>query len=253
MIISIITICFNNESDIRPTIESVVNQSYKNIEYIIVDGASTDSTLDIVNEYKAKIATIISEPDRGLYDAINKGIRAATGDVVGLIHAGDQLYDDDVISKIVKVYEAYSDTQITYGHSKILALDGTVKRVNKSPEFKRSLCKRGWFPSHQSIYARREIFEQYGYYDTEIGWAADYHWFIKTFYVQNLNIRRLDEYVVRFALGGTSTSNYKSRLTKKHGDMMRNCWLANGVKPPCCIVGWQIVRKIKQILLAKFE
>lgn len=253
MKISIITICRNNEKDIRATIESVVNQKHLDIEYIIVDGQSTDSTLTIVKEYKDKIAKLISSKDKNLYDAINKGLKMATGDVVGLIHAGDFLYDNTVIAKISKLYEENPETQISYGHSKVFDENGKVVRVNRSPEYKRSLCRRGWFPSHQSIYTRREVFEKYGYYDIEIGWAGDYQWFIKTFYVQNLNIKRLDEYIVHFTMGGTSTSSYKSRFTTKHRNMMKNCWLTNGVLPPHFIVGWQVFRKIKQILLAKLE
>jgi len=251
MKISIITICRNNEKDIRPTIESVVKQTYSDIEYIIVDGMSTDRTLDIVSEYKDKITKVTSGKDKNLYDAINKGLKMATGDVLGLIHAGDCLHDNYVIEKIAHLYEKDPELMISYGHSKIVDEKGKVVRVNKSPEYKKSLCRRGWFPSHQSIYARREVFEKYGYYDIEIGWAADYQWFIKTFYVQNLKIKRLDEYIVRFAVGGTSTSNYKSRFSEKHKRMMRNCWLTNGVQPPRGIVIWQLFRKIKQIALAK--
>lgn len=253
MKVSIVTICRNNEKDIRPTIESVVSQTYPNIEYIIVDGLSTDKTLDIVAEYNDKVAKVTSGKDKNLYDAINKGLKMATGDIVGLIHAGDCLYDNTAIAKIACVYENDPELMITYGHSKIFSKDGKVVRVNKSPEYKKSLCRSGWFPSHQSIYARRVTFEKYGYYDTEVGWAADYQWFIRMFYVQNVKIKLVDAFIVRFAMGGTSTSNYKSRLTKKHGVMMRNCWLTNGVKAPCCIVGWQVFRKIKQIMLAKFE
>ncbi|MGM9778844.1 MAG: glycosyltransferase family 2 protein [Prevotella sp.] len=252
MKISIITICFNNEKDIRATIESVVNQTYDDIEYIIKDGGSKDGTMAIVNEYKDRISKIISCPDKGIYDAINQGIKAATGDVVGLIHAGDQLYDRYVIAKIADHFEK-NDIDVSYGHSKIYNEKGKVVRVNKSPEYTKSLCRRGWFPSHQSIYVKRKVFEKYGYYDTEIGWAADYQWFILLFYVQNLRIKRLDAFIVRFAIGGTSTSNYKSRLTKRHKQMMQECWWSNGVEPPLGIVCWQILRKVKQIVMAKFE
>ena len=251
MKISIITICYNSERMIRSTIESVLSQTYADIEYIVKDGGSKDGTLAIVNEYKDRIAKVISCPDKGIYDAINQGIEAATGDVIGLIHSGDSLYDEHTIEKIAAFYEANKDLQISYGHSVIVNEGGKVVRVNRSPEYKKSLCRRGWFPSHQSIYARKEVFDHFGGYDTKIGWAADYQWFIRTFYVQSLNIRLLDEYIVRFSTGGTSTSNYKSRLTKKHREMMENCWRTNGVEPPFGIVGWQVFRKIKQIIMAK--
>lgn len=250
--LSIITICRNNEKDIRATIESVVNQTYLNIEYIIVDGLSTDKTLEIVAEYKDRISKVVSGKDKNLYDAINKGLKMATGDVVGLIHAGDQLYDKDVIAKIADHF-THNDIDVSYGHSKVFNEHGKVVRVNKSPEYSRSLCRWGWFPSHQSIYARREVFEKYGYYDTEIGWAADYQWFVRVFYVQNLKIKRLDNFIIRFSTGGVSTSNYRSRLSKKHNQMIKECWLSNGVNPPILIVFLQLLRKIKQLLLAKLD
>lgn len=251
MKISIITICYNSEQVIRSTIESVLGQTYTDIEYIIKDGGSKDGTMAIVNEYKDKIAKVVSCPDKGIYDAINQGIKAATGDVVGLIHSGDRLYDDHTIEKIAAFYEANKGLQISYGHSVIVNEEGKVVRVNRSPEYKKSLCRRGWFPSHQSIYARKEVFDRFGGYDTKIGWAADYQWFIRTFYVQSLNIRLLDEYILRFSTGGISTSNYKNRLTKRHRDMIENCWRSNGENPPMCIVLRQLLRKIKQVLMAK--
>lgn len=251
MKISIITICYNNEKEIRSTIESVLNQTYSDIEYIIKDGGSKDGTLSIVDEYKDKISKVISCPDNGIYDAINQGIKAASGDIIGLIHAGDCLFDRSTIQKIARFFDSNKGLEISYGHSVIVDENGTVQRVNRSPEYNKSLCRRGWFPSHQSIYARKDIFERFGVYDTQIGWAADYQWFIRTFYVQSLNIKLLDDYIVRFSTGGTSTSNYKSRLTKSHKEMIHNCWLSNNVKPPFGIVQLQIIRKIKQIFMAK--
>src|SRR5690625_1165873 len=156
--ISIITICYNNEEDIRPTIDSVVNQTYDNIEYIIVDGKSTDNTMGIVDEYSGYIYAIISESDEGMYDAINKGIKVATGDVVGLLHAGDRLYDEQVISSIADHFLS-NDIEAMYGHSILVNQDDTPVRVNKSPEFNKSLFKFGWMPSHQSVYLKKDIFD----------------------------------------------------------------------------------------------
>ena len=252
MKISIITICFNNSKDIRPTLESVVNQTYDNIEYIIVDGASKDNTLEIVNEYKSKISKIISEPDKGLYDAINKGIKAATGDIVGLIHAGDRLYDNNVITKIVEFYKNNPDVEMSYGHSKIVNAEDKVKRVNISPEFSPRLVKWGWMPSHQSIYAKREVFKKYGVYRLDLGGSADYEFVVRYFYKYRINItiRRIDEFIVKFSLGGQSTSNYRKKLSKKHKNTIKHCWYLNDMKPPIGIVYRQWLRKIKQYLLA---
>jgi glycosyltransferase len=252
MKISIITICFNNETDIRPTLESVVNQTYPDIEYIIVDGASTDRTLEIIKNFQFSTFNfqLISEPDRGLYDAINKGIKAATGDVVGLIHAGDRLHDNDVIAKIAKHFEE-NDIDISYGNSKIVNNKGRVVRINKSPEYKHSLARWGWMPSHQSIYVRRELFEKYGYYNLALHPSSDYEWFLRYFYFNRLKIKRLDEYIIKFSMGGTSTQSYTSRLRSDSKKQIKECWTINGENPPLGIVYLKLIRKIKQFILQK--
>src|SRR5690606_14412632 len=176
--ISIITIAFNNEKDIEATIRSVTNQSYTNIEYIIVDGASTDKTLEIVRQYSDRISQIISEPDKGIYDAINKGIKASTGDVVGLIHAGDRLYDNLVIEKIANHFILH-DIDASYGHSMIVNKKDQAIRINKSPEFNKNAFKWGWMPSHQSIYIRRNIFDKLGYYRLDLGGSGDYEFVLR--------------------------------------------------------------------------
>ena len=254
MKISIVTICYNNEKDIRATIESVVNQTYPYIEYIIKDGGSKDGTLAVVEEYKDKIAQIISAPDKGLYDAINTGIKAATGDVVGLIHAGDQLYDNEVVADIVRFFKE-NDVDVMYGHSRIVNTEGVTKRINRSPEFSRGLVKRGWMPSHQSIYVKRELFDKYGYYSQNVGGSGDYEWFIKYFYVNadKLKIKLNDRYIVKFFLGGQSTSNLASRGKKKNRDILKKCWLNNGVKPPFALPYLKLFRTLRMMLWAKLE
>lgn len=249
MKISIITICFNNELDIRPTLESVVNQTYNNIEYIIVDGASKDKTLEIIKSYGSKISKLISEQDKGIYDAINKGIIAATGEVIGLIHAGDRLHDDSVIEKIVNHFED-NIIDISYGNSKIVNADEKSIRINKSPEFKRSLVRRGWMPSHQSIYIRRNLFEKFGYYRTDIGGIGDYELFIRYFYTHNPIVKKLDAFIVKFSLGGISTRSYSEKLQKTYRSITKKCWELNGLKPPLGIVYLKLLRKPQQFIRA---
>jgi glycosyltransferase len=248
MKISIITICFNNETDIRPTLESVVNQTYSDIEYIIVDGASADNTLAIVNEFKRRITKIISEPDKGLYDAINKGIKSATGNVVGLIHAGDKLYDNTVIAKIAKHFQD-NDIDISYGHSKIVNKKDIAVRINKSPEYKRSLVRWGWMPSHQSIYVKRELFDRYGYYNLDLHPISDYEWFLRYFYFNQLKVKRIDSYIIKFSLGGISTRSYTDRLRSSYKNRIKDCWKINGENPPKGIVYYKLIRKIKHLIL----
>lgn len=252
MKISIITICYNNEQEIRATIESVLSQTYPDIEYIVVDGASKDNSLSIINEYKDKIAVIISEPDHGMYEALNKGFMKATGDVIGMIHAGDRLHNKLVIEKIVKFYNE-NDVDMIYGHSEIVNKNDVAKRINKSPEFNRNLIRRGWMPSHQSIYCKRQVFDKCGYYHTNIGGGADYEWFIRSFYKHGneLTIALIDEYIIKFSLGGQSTKNYSIKFSNQHFDYVKKCWEMNNLTPPTGIVWWMFSRKIKQFLMAK--
>jgi glycosyltransferase len=243
MKISIITICYNSETDIRLTIESVINQTYQNIEYIIVDGASRDKTLEIINVYHDKIAKIISEPDKGLYDAINKGIKNATGDIVGLIHAGDRLYDDDVIFKIAKHFEE-NDIDISYGYSKAINKEEKCVRITKVSEFKKSLIRRGWMPSHQSIYVKRDLFAFYGYYDLNFHPFSDYEWIIRYFYISNLKIKKIDAYILKFSTGGISTSNIFNNI--KLSKLLKDSWRCNGRKPPFFLVTFKYLRNAKR-------
>lgn len=250
--VSIITICYNNEKDIRPTLESVARQTYPNIEYIVVDGASKDGSLNIINEYKEKISVLISEPDHGMYEALNKGFKRATGDVIGMIHAGDRLYDENVIAKVADFYEK-NEVDLSYGNSMIVDANDIPRRVNVSPAYSRTLVRRGWMPSHQSIYCRPMVFEKAGYYRNDLGGGGDYEWFIRTFYKHGdeFRIKGMDEFVIRFSLGGQSTRNYRHKLSKAHFDYVKKCWTLNGLKPPFGIVWWMFSRKIRQFVKAK--
>jgi len=246
--ISIITICYNNEADIRETIESVTTQQYEDIEYIVVDGNSSDNTMNIVREYSDSINTIISEPDEGMYDAINKGIRHSTGDVVGLIHAGDRLFDDSVAGRIAQHFSE-NDIDAMYGHSILVDKDDKPFRVNKSPEYRKNLMKRGWMPSHQSVYIQRDRLTEHGLYRLDLGGSADYEFVLRYFYLNDLKIRRLDDFILRFAIGGRSTSNYSSTLLlsqKRH----IQAWKINGLNPPFYFIPLKLGRKVKQFYLA---
>ena len=251
MKISIITICYNNETEIADTIESVLSQTYPAIEYIVIDGASKDNTLKIANRYADKISKIISEPDRGIYDAINKGIRAATGEVLGLIHAGDALYDTTVIEKIANHFKTH-DIEAMYGHSKIFTADGQkVVRVNKSPEYRDELFKRGWFPSHQSFYAKRKLFERFGDYNLKYRIAADYELLFRFMFLHKIKVKRLDEFIVKFKLGGTSTKSIRNiiRLNQE----CAQAWKDNGLRIPFYTIPLKLGRKINQLIAAKLS
>jgi glycosyltransferase len=245
--ISIITICFNNAKEIVNTIESVINQTYTNVEYIIVDGGSTDGTLEILKIYKKYIKKIISESDENLYDAINKGLKLASGDIVGLIHAGDKLYDFKVIEKIAGLFKS-NDIDIMYGHSIIVNSKNKPVRINISPEYRKEIIRRGWMPSHQSIYVKSNIIKEYGYYNLDLHPYSDYEFFLRYFYFNQLRIKRLDEFIVCFSTGGISTNNYFGKLWKQK--LQKECWYINGEPPPRLFILMKILRKFEQFALA---
>lgn len=243
--ISIITIAFNNAADIEPTLQSVIEQDYPDIEYIVVDGASTDGTLEIVDRYRDNIDRMISEPDNGMYEAINKGVAEATGDVIGLIHAGDRLYSADSARAIARAYED-PDLEATYGHSVLVNQADRPIRVNPSKPFSRSRIRFGWMPSHQSIYMRRERFERYGAYRTDLGGSADYEFFIRQFYRHPIRAKLIDKYLIRFALGGCSTTNYHQLPQRQK--LHAHCWRMNGLHPPFYLIPCKLVRKAPQFV-----
>lgn len=255
MKVSIITICYNNEREIRDTIESVINQSYSDIEYIIKDGGSTDGTMGIVNEYKDKIAKIISCHDRGIYDALNQGIDAATGDVVGFIHAGDRLFAPNTIEEIAK-FHSENDVDISYGNSQTIAENGHVVRCNYSPRKPYKLWMDfGWMPSHMSMYAKRYVYDKYGKFRLDMGVAGDYEWFLRTFYKHraNIKIKRLDTFVLYFSLGGASSNDGLNKIQRKQREMLNACWKVNGLKPISGLVYARLYWGARIIMRCKFD
>ncbi len=243
--ISIITIAFNNVTDIEPTLRSVIEQDYPGIEYIVVDGASTDGTLGIIERYREGIDQMMSAPDNGMYEAINRGIKLATGDIVGLIHAGDRLYSNDIVGRIAEKFRQ-QQIEAIYGYSVLVDSSDRVVRVNRSPEFSRGAIRRGWMPSHQSIYIRKSVISQNGDYRTDLGKNGDYEFFVRHFYKYPIRVARLDDFVVRFALGGSSTTNYRKVFHRQriHAD----CWRINELDPPFYLIPFKLVRKVPQFI-----
>lgn len=211
MKVSIITSCFNREKTIREAIESVLSQSYTDIEYIIIDGASSDKSLDIINEYKERVSVILSEPDHGMYEGINKGIRLATGDIVGLLHSDDLLYSKDTIAHIIKAFKhAHSD--IIYGNGLFVnATNDKIVRNWISGNYAKKKVKRGWLPLHPTVYILRKYFDTLGYYDESFKIAADSEFLLRYLYENNLKIHYLNEYIVRMRMGGASTTFSKNK------------------------------------------
>ena len=247
MKISIITICLNKKKVIEDTIVSVLSQKYSNIEYIIIDGGSSDGSIDIINTYSQKIDHIISEPDDGIYSAINKGLKIATGEVIGLLHAGDLFYDNDVLSKI-KVFFKENDSELIYGHSVVFDEDrDKLIRKNISPIFKDNLMKFGWFPSHQSVYLKASVFEKCGYYNEDYKIAGDYEFLLRVIHVFKFKAHRIDSFLVKFYLGGVSSKNIMSLMESNYE--CYKAWKDNNLKISFYTLPLKLLRKLRQNFL----
>ena len=244
MKISIITICFNNQKEVQETIDSVLTQSFKNIEYILVDGGSTDGSLKIIHANFDKIDFIISEPDKGVYSAINKGLKIATGDVIGLLHAGDLFYDNNVLSLIEKTFRD-SESDLVYGHSMVLSENrDKLIRKNISPTYNDNLMRRGWFPSHQSVFFKTSVFAQCGYYNEDYKIAGDYEFLLRVLCVFDLKASRIDAFIIKFYLGGISSKNIMSLLESNYE--CYKAWKVNNLKISFYTIPLKLIRKVYQ-------
>ena len=212
MKVSIITTCYNRETTIRGAIESVLAQDYPYIEYIVVDGASKDGSLDVINEYRGKITKIVSEPDHGMYEAINKGIRMATGDVIGLVHSDDFLYDNHTISAIVDEFRK-TNADFIYGDGIYVNAENTQKVVRNwiGGKYYRWKVRCGWLPLHPTCYIRRDVMMREGLYDESYKIAADTDLLVRYLYKANLKVVYLKRKIIRMRMGGLSTDNEKRK------------------------------------------
>lgn len=245
MRVSIITVCYNSESTIQDTIKSVLHQDYKDIEYIIIDGQSTDQTLAIVNKYKNKIAHIISEKDNGMYDAINKGIHIATGKIIGILNSDDFYTDKQVISKIVdeienkKVDSLYADLE--YVHFKNIS---KTIRYWKSGTYRHGLFGNGWMPPHPTFFVKKDIYIQYGLYNTTFKSAADYELMLRLLHKHKVSTTYLKKTIVKMRVGGMSNASFKNRINANKED--RKAWEINGLKAKWYTLYLKPLSKLKQ-------
>lgn len=214
MKVSIITVCFNSADTIRDSIRSVLEQSHSDIEYIIVDGASTDGTLGVISEYGSQIAEVVSEPDDGIYDAMNKGIRRATGEIVGILNSDDFFAAEDVISRVVDVFRADRDVGIVFGDLVYVSSEdlSNIKRYYSSRKFKPWKLRYGYMPPHPATFAKKELYDAYGLYRLDYRIAADYEMFVRWLIGNNIEYRRIDRVLVNMRTGGISTSGISSSI-----------------------------------------
>jgi glycosyltransferase involved in cell wall biosynthesis len=207
MKVSIITVVRNNEETIKDAINSVLLQTYKDIEYIIVDGASTDGTVEIIKIYADKISKFISEPDRGLYDAMNKGIALATGDVIGMLNSDDLYIDNRVIENVIKEFEE-KDVDSVYADLIYVNpgnLDKTVRYYDSS-YFNPQKFAYGWMPAYPTFFVKKEVYEKYGVFRTDLKIAADFDILARFLHTYKISYSYMQKVLVKMRTGGVSTS-----------------------------------------------
>ena len=244
MKISIITVCFNNEKTIEHTIRSVLAQKYKNIEYLIIDGNSTDNTLSIINKYNSDIDFVISENDKGIYDAINKGIKHSSGDVVGFLHADDFFKNSNVIYKVISSFSEGVD--MVYGDIDFVSIDDSskIKRKWKSKSYVSGSFKWGWMPPHTSFFLLKENYVKYGDYSLNLGTSADYELMLRMFEVHKLTSKHIPLVVTCMRLGGASNKSFKNRWRANRND--KRSWKNNNINPYWVTFLLKPLRKISQ-------
>lgn len=230
MKISIITVVYNNCKTISDTIQSVLSQKYNDIEYIVIDGESTDGTIDIIEKYDKYIDIIVSEKDEGIYDAINKGIKVASGDIIGLLHSDDVFTSDQVISRVGHTfYDLNIDS--TYGDLIYVDKNNSDKIIRKwrSGKYDRNKFLYGWMPPHPTFFVKRNMFEKYGFYDLSFRSAADYELMLRFLFKYQISSYYIPEILVKMRIGGKSNESIRNRLIANGQD--HRAWQKNELSP----------------------
>ena len=218
--ISVITAVFNSRNTIADALESTLSQSYPEVELIVIDGFSTDGTKDVINEYIGSLSVVISEPDKGIYYALNKGICCAKGDVIGFMHSDDIFSNNHVLSRVAAVFEDPS-VQAVYGDLLYVGKDDPSKVIRywKAEEFIHRRLAWGWMPPHPTLYVRRSVYERIGGFDTRYRIAADYDHILRVFSEATLNPVYIPEVFVRMRVGGKSNRSLSNIISKSLEDL----------------------------------
>jgi glycosyltransferase involved in cell wall biosynthesis len=228
--ISIITACLNNADTLETAMQSVFEQDYPNIEYIVIDGASTDGTEALLEKHKNKINVLISEKDKGIYEALNKGLSKASGDVVGFLHADDFYTNNHVISKIAESFQK-ENTDCIYGDLQYVDRVNSVRMIRdwKSEPYKAGLFLKGWMPPHPTFFLKKKCYDEYGNYNTSLTISADYELMLRMLHKHKLKATYIPEVLVKMRTGGTSNRSLARRMRANMED--RKAWKINNLKP----------------------
>jgi glycosyltransferase involved in cell wall biosynthesis len=248
MKVSVITVSYNNRDTIEKTIESVARQRYENLEYIIVDGNSTDGTESLLKKYDEKVSRWVSEPDEGIYHAMNKGLEMAEGELIGFLHADDFYASPDVIPDVVEMIQTM-EADACYADLQYVNRTYTEKIVRtwKSGRYKSGEFLNGWMPPHPTLFVKKEIYEKYGGFKTDLGSAADYELMLRFIHKHEIKLAYLPEKIIKMRTGGESNVSLANRLKANLND--RKAWKVNGLKPKPWTLWMKPLRKIRQFFV----
>lgn len=245
MKVSLITVCRNVAPVIAETLDSVLSQTHPDIEIIVIDGASTDGTVEILERYRPKLGALVSEPDKGIYDAMNKGLRLATGDVIGFVNAGDLLMTPKVIADVVSAFQR-AHVDAVYGDI-IMVDEHDIHKVHRtwlSGTYHRENFRKGWMPPHVGTFIKKSVYDQHGLFNTDLRIGADYEILLRFLYKHQIPTIHLREVLVRFRLGGMSNGNVKQILRANRE--VRRSWALNGLQAPPLLVTRKLWSKVMQ-------
>lgn len=238
MKVSIITVAYNSAETIADCIQSVVDQTYSDIEYIVVDGSSTDDTQEIVRSFGDRVSAFVSEPDNGIYDAMNKGLQRCTGDVVGILNSDDFYTDNEVISDVVNLLKQ-SRADSCYSDLVYVDRENTDKIVRSwvSGEYEMRNFLKGWMPPHPTFFLKRNCYEEYGLFNLSFKTSADYELMLRMLYKHKLSAAYLNRVTIKMRVGGQSNLSIGNRIKANIED--RRAWKVNSLKAPL----WTTLRK----------
>ncbi len=243
---SIITITYNSAATVEDTIKSVVAQDYADMEYLVIDGKSKDSTVSIAKKYEDKISKIISEKDGGLYFGLNKGLKMASGDVIGAIHSDDIYAHPQVVTHVMEMFKKDPSLEGVYADLIFVNREDTnkVMRVWKAGEYKEDAFEKGWMPPHPTFFVRKSVYEKYGYLNTDLKLSADYELMLRLIHKHKIKIGYLPETIVKMRMGGVSNVSFFVKLKANIEDKL--AWKLNNLKPGLLTSIRKPLRKIGQ-------
>lgn len=248
MKISIVTVVYNNERTIKDAMLSILEQTYKNIEYVIIDGNSSDNTVNLINEYKDKLGYFTSEKDNGLYDAMNKGIKACTGDVIGILNSDDLYQDSNVIKVIMEHFNNDPELDILYGDLVYVKSDDTDKVVRnwKSKNYYDSFFENGNVPPHPALFVRGRVYKESGLFDLQYKLAADYELMLRMFKKHNFKSKYINRLIIKMRLGGATNQSF-SNIVNQNKEILK-AWKNNGLQAPLYLMPLRILKRLLQFI-----